>query len=78
MAGKRSIKTARFNYSPALQHGQCSGAVRAYLKAKGMLLRVGHDLNNKPIRKFHCALAFLNEIVKLEQTSAWPDLIHHQ
>jgi hypothetical protein len=46
--------------------------VRAYLKAKGMLLRVGHDLNNKPIRKFHCALAFLNETVKLERPVRGP------
>jgi len=51
--------TARFNYSAALQHGQCSGAVRTYLKAKGFCWRVGHDLNTEPIRKFHCALAFL-------------------
>ena len=36
-------------------------------------MRAGSDLNDKPIRKFHCPLAYYNETVKLEQTSAWPD-----
>ena len=67
---KRSIKTARCNESPALQHGQCSGALRAYLTRQRISLKVGHDLNNKPIRKFHCP-CLLDETVKLERTSAF-------
>ena len=45
---KRSIRTARCNERPALQHGQRSGAVRAYLTRQRISLRAGPDLNNQP------------------------------
>ena len=46
-------KTARCNK-------QCSEVVRAYLIRQRIWLRVGQDLNNKPIRKFHQPFRWAN------------------
>ena len=78
LAGKTIHNDGAIQLSPALTAWAVQRSRAGLSNAKGFLLRVGHDLNNNPIRKFHCALAFLNEIVKLEQTSAWPDLIQYQ
>jgi hypothetical protein len=39
---------------------QCSEVVRPYLIRQGIWLRVGHGLNNKPIRKFHRPFRWAN------------------
>jgi hypothetical protein len=43
--------------------------VRGLSNTPRISFRVSHDLNNKPIRKFHTDL--LDETVKLERTSAF-------